>query len=364
MFLKTLKNVKRSHSLYICSTNQHVFFTLIKCMKSSVPTDIVICDDIPDAYRLMDSLLSSGLFRHVYFFSRERSPGYNPNGILAKIFFRHYIHRKIVEREFKVDLSRYNNIFIYHDGIKLGRYLQDVKQVYHLIEDGVDFLIDIDKTPSVIDLPPTNKFVFFLKYFFNIGYLPCGQGRYCKSIEVNKNTGLKITHKNIIEKPRAAMIDSLNIKEKKHIFDIFVRTEMLSYSHAGRKTALVLTIPLYSDGYVYEMDMQRQIYDDLISELKEKEYLIVIKPHPRDVMDYVTMYPDLSFIDKSVPTEVLNFKSELRFDLAVTILSSSILHIKIAGEKIRHGYSYMRRYPHFITPRVNKMIVQEMEGNV
>ena len=339
---KVFKNNQANiHKLYICSTYHHVFITVIKMLLVKQIADVVICDDIPNYKNMQCQLIKSGLFRHVYFFKRSNSPDCNA------IIFKHSCHKKLVEREFKIDLKRYSDIYIYHDGTKLGRYLQDKKQKYHLIEDGINTYQILREIPSrLFPLPPKNKIKYFLKFFFNIGYLPCGQNRFCLSIEVNDKSNLAITHRNLVEVPKESLYGRLTNKQKLILYKIFVSGIFLQ----GSYDVILLTIPLFKDKYVKSEYMQIKIYKDIIEDLELRGESVVIKPHPRDNVDYSRYFTNNIIIDKNIPTEVLNYNPELHFKKGITILSSSLDSIDFVDQKEWYGIEYLdKKYKQFIT---------------
>lgn len=336
-------------TLYICSTYHHVHVALIKTLThKDIPTDIVISDDIPGYIELQCALIKSEIFRHVYFFNRTYSPGYNPTSYLKRLCGRHKKHRKIVEREFKVDLKRYDNIYIFHDGTKLARYLMDCKISFNLIEDGLDHFKHLNYVPSKLDIPKGTSVILKLKRFLNIGYLACGQSKYCKTLEVNSKENLIIQHKHIIEVPKKELYNLVNAEQKKTIYNIFLGDYKLP-ENIGLKSALLFTVPLYQDNFVKTKEMHLKIYTDIIRKLEHNGYYVYIKPHPRDDMDYTSFFPEVSVIRKEIPSEVLNYNEYLHFNIAIAVASASIYNVNYAERIINLDYGYLNQYPEYLT---------------
>lgn len=341
-------NMRDNRTIFICSTYHHVHVTLIKCLTQNIISDIMICDDIPDYIELQCQLIKSKIFRHVYFFNRTYSPGYNPRELTKKIFFRHKVHKNIVENECKIDFKRYDNIYIYHDGIKLARYLMDCKIQFNLIEDGLDHFKHIQYVPSKRDLPSANKAKLLVKKLFNIGYMFCAQSPYCKSLEVNSAEGLAIYHKNIIERPKKDLYASVNDHQKEIIYKIFLGNKHLPENTEG-KTVLLFTSPLYEDNFVKTLEMHIKIYSDIIDTLKKENFKVYIKPHPRETLDYTKIFSDVEIITKDIPSEIFNYNKKLHFNRVIALASSSVKFVNYADEIIDLGYTYFQKYPEFLT---------------
>ena len=64
---------------------------------------------------------------------------------------------------------------------------------------------------------------------------------------------------------------------------------------------------------------------------------MVIKPHPRDGLDYAALYPQCTVIRGQFPIEVLNFIEGIHFRKAISIITSALDSIAFADEKINIG---------------------------
>jgi len=321
---------------------------LIKCLTQKQIADIIVCDDIPGYIDLGCSLTRAGVFRHVYFFNRKYSPGYNPEQLSRKLFGRHRKHRQLVENELKIDFRRYDNIYIFHDGTKIGRYLIDCKITFNLIEDGLDHFKHLSYVPSKLDVPSSSPLILWIKRTFDIGYLFCGQSKYCKSIEVNSKDGIEIQHRNIIEFSKAKLYNLVNEQQKQLIYKIFLGNNKLPET-GNAKTALIFTCPLYPENFVKTKEMHIEIYRDLITRLQDEGYQVFIKPHPRDEMDYAKLFNDVEIITKEIPSEILNYNPNLHFNKAVAIASASIKTVEYADEIENLEYDYLYNYADYLT---------------
>jgi CRISPR/Cas system-associated protein endoribonuclease Cas2 len=86
------------------------------------------------------------------------------------------------------------------------------------------------------------------------------------------------------------------------------------------KTHILLTQQFVADGLMSE-DEQIKIYHDIL-EKYDLSY-VLIKPHPRDLVDYTKYFPGITVFSKVVPMQLLSLVG-IRFKKAMTVYSSSI----------------------------------------
>lgn len=61
---------------------------------------------------------------------------------------------------------------------------------------------------------------------------------------------------------------------------------------------------------------------------------LFIKTHPRDTTDYKALFPDATVLERTMPSEVLNFCLPFHFARAVTVQSFVLRGFTAAEEKI------------------------------
>ena len=116
--------------------------------------------------------------------------------------------------------------------------------------------------------------------------------------------------------------------------------KMLALGEGHEHKVLVLSEPLC------DLETRKRIFRDIIAEygsIDGKKAQILIKPHPRDVLDYRELFPEHVVLDGKFPMEILNYVKNLVFDRVVTVFTvpSAIL---FAREKIFLGEDFMDRY--------------------
>ena len=88
------------------------------------------------------------------------------------------------------------------------------------------------------------------------------------------------------------------------------------------------------------------------------EGVIVLKPHPRDLLDYTKVFPEYPVIDGTVPMEMLNFLP-VHFSKVVGVFTE-LSGIKFADEKVRLGEDFMDKYEDPMIHRYAERIAGKM----
>ena len=136
---------------------------------------------------------------------------------------------------------------------------------------------------------------------------------------------------------------------------------MISFQHGGseenshRKDTLN---NIEETGYfVYNIvpyELREQIFRDIVAKYG-KDAQVILKPHPRDVLDYHKLFPDDIVLDGKFPMEILNFIEGLEFDQVVSVYTVPD-SIHFAKEKVFLGDDFMDLYEDPQKHRFNEQI--------
>lgn len=339
--------------IYVCHTYYHVYVTLLK--EFALPKEkqgratIVLSKMSSDFCDLEDRLKKQNVFEQVIQYD-EKPFTYFDELLKYKVAgqnaLKQIINRIIFTKKFAklqasfvpVDFSEYKDVYVYCDSDPIGYYLNYKKIKYHSIEDGLNSLVHVDAARF------DNRGNFKVKAFLakhNLIFIQNGYSKYCTDMEVNQIEGIRYPLPNFIEVPRKNLEARLTEEEKKIIINIFVKnieeiTSILNdLNHTG-KNYIILTEPLC------QLDVRKQIFEDLVETYIQTGH-VVIKPHPRDELDYKKVFKEYPVFEKMVPMEVLNLLGENCFDLAISVLTD-IKGIRFAKEAIRLGPDFMDKY--------------------
>ena len=103
---------------------------------------------------------------------------------------------------------------------------------------------------------------------------------------------------------------------------------------------LVLSEPLC------DLKVRKQIFTDIIREygkIDGTKMQVLIKPHPRDVLDYTKEFPEHIVLSGMFPMEILNFIPGLRFKRVVSVLTVPN-GIQFAEEILFLGEDFLDKY--------------------
>ena len=241
-----------------------------------------------------------------------------------------------------VNLREYEDIYVFCDSDPIGYYLNVHKIYYHALEDGLDCIRYYDTARY------DNRGHFKLKAWMaarNLIFIQNGYAKYCLDMEVNDISVLEYPCPKYIEKPRKELTEKLGKEEKEILVSIFIENkeklkELLAFDKADRPKVLVLSEPLCG------LETRKRIFMDIIEEygtVRGERARILIKPHPRDVLDYQELFPEHLVLDGKFPMEILNYVDSLVFDRVVTVFTVPTA-IAFAKEKIFLGEDFMDRY--------------------
>ena len=351
--------------IYVCHTYYHVYISILK--ELALPQEkrgqatLVLSKLSIDFENLKERVESTGLFEQVVEFDEKRDD-YFPEleklrknkGLILNLFNRIRFTRRFArlqEQFIPVNFREYKDIYVYCDSDPIGFYLNQNRIYYHAMEDGYNCLKNYDAARY------DNRGHFGLKAFMskklNLIFIQNGYGKYCIDMEVNDLSVIKLPGPCYVESPRHLLTERLTEADKQLILKAFIRdmdrlTRQIEESNACGDKILILTDPLCS------LQVREQIFRDIIK-MYEPEGTIFLKPHPRDVLDYRTLFSEYPQFDATVPMEMLNFFPGLRFKKVVAVLTE-IKSIAFADELVRLGEDFMDKYEDPAIHRQNEQI--------
>ncbi|MBQ9644186.1 MAG: lipooligosaccharide sialyltransferase [Lachnospiraceae bacterium] len=350
--------------IYVCHTYYHVYIACLKELarregkEDAGKADLVLSKMSNDFRSLKARAQVCGLFGAVIEFD-EKDYTFFPElvelkkdrgNIAANMLQRIRFCRRYAELEapyVPVDFAQYQDIYVFCDSDPIGYYLSWKKIRYHAVEDGLDCIRYRDTARD------DNRGHFALKAFMaaqGLIFIQNGYGKYCIDMEVNDLSALDHPIDKMVEVPRDLLTTRLTDADKDLLTRLFIENRdqlaqaLEKAGESGRPKVLILTEPLCKD-----LAMRRRLFEDMIREygtVDGQEAVIVVKPHPRDKLDYTEIFPQHIVLDGFFPMEILNFvgrEGEMLFDRVVTVFTvPSSIHC--ARGKVYLGAPYMDRY--------------------
>ena len=351
--------------IYVCHTYYHVYVTCLK--ELALPetmrgqATLVLSTLSNDFGDLQKRAQKSGLFEQVLMFEEKKAEFFpqldryrKDYGSLVRNLFSRMIFTKrlgkLQQPYVPVDFGAYGDVYVFCDSDPIGYYLNYKRIKYHALEDGLDCILYYDTARY------DNRGHFKLKALlasWNLIFIQNGYSKYCVDMEVNNRSVLKYPCRKYIEQPREALAKRLSRADKEILTRIFLkdRDRLLEQLRCGahhENRVLILSEPLC------DLTVRRQIFSDIIAAYGQGAQ-VLIKPHPRDVLDYRKEFPEYIVLDSMFPMEILNFVEGLTFEKVISVYTVTDA-IHFAREKVYLGDDFMDRYEKPEAHRFNEMI--------
>lgn len=345
------KQAKTRKRIYVCHTLYHVYVSMLKEMIQFCgqgKADIALSDIFMDFEDLDERLRKVAVFDGVYRLHEVRDeniPGLmkykqNHNNIL-----KHLVNRliytikygKAQDAFFTIDFKAYEDIFVYCDSDAIGYYLNYHHIPYHAVEDGLDCLRHSDAAHE------DNEGHFALKALlarYNLIFIQNGYSKYCLDMEINDDSFINYQFDKYKVVPRKPMEQALNHEQREKMLAVFLPDfEEITNQLQGCENCILFLTEAFPNVASVREEVAKEIVRDYC-----QGYQVVIKPHPRDDIDYKRLFPDCVVIKGKFPIEVLNFIEGIHFKKAVSIITSVMGSIEFVDEKINIGPHIWDKY--------------------
>ncbi len=177
-------------------------------------------------------------------------------------------------------------------------------------------------------------------------FIESGYSKYCIDYEVNDISANHMPPKNVVEVPRKDLNDKLTADDHRILVDIFLENrervvnQLLGtgdYATGDNKPqVMILTEPLC------ELDVRKKLFGDIIDEYKDTNR-IIIKPHPRDLLDYEEAFPGVVVVRDRFPMEVLGDIEGFAVDKVISVITQ-MDNVYFAKEIVYLGLDFLDKY--------------------
>lgn len=351
-----MKSEKTNGRIYICHTYYHAYIAVVKELvrrkEDRERADIVLSTMSNDFGSLKERLEDTGVFENVFMYDEKedvtspevmryhRDKGNIVLNLLQRIKYTRLLG-KLQEQYIPTDMTKYRDVYVFCDSDPIGYYLNYKKIPYHAIEDGLNSgRLDDQARNANKGAWPLKKAMAALGLIF----IESGYSKYCIDYEVNDISANHSVPKNTIEIPRQELNDRLSKEDHRILVDIFlpnsekVLAQLLGDSGApgAKPNAMILTEPLC------DMDVRAKMFRDIVKEY-ENDYRIIIKPHPRDVLDYEKEFPAVTVIKDKFPMEVLGDIDGFKVDKLISVITQ-MENVYFAKEIVYLGLDFLDKY--------------------
>lgn len=310
--------------LYICHTAYHLLIAIVRALRAGGGQAVWLSGQIPNAEVLATSHKLDGIFSTVCVLQESRWPG------VVTGPFAHCRNRRAFEKAVGANLARdaFRNIYICNDWSATGRYLQDCRAPYILCEDTVGGTLDpdqhlLDQQRSATDFAAKQR---------GHGYLYWGDSPCCRLVESEDAARCRLfPPEKLATFSKKALLENLTPAEKSAVRGVFLTRPLPEDPAALADATLLLTRSFVADGLM-DQDTQDAMFRAVAA--KYADGPLYIKTHPRDTTDYQALFPGAVVLERTMPSEVLNFCLPGKFRRAVTVQSWVLRGFTAAEENI------------------------------
>ena len=343
--------------VYICHTYYHAYIACNKelCLRQGTAdpgrADLILSTMSNEWERFPDRIREAGLFAGVYLYEEttgaddpalqalHRDRGNLFSNLLQRIRYTRALGRLQQDR-IPVDLRGYEEVNVFCDSDPIGYYLNAARIPYHALEDGLNSgILDNQARLSNRGAWPLKRLMAKLGLIF----IECGYSRYCIDYEVNDLSANFDPPPNTVEVRRSSLWERLTPEDHRLLADAFLPdSEGLRRLMAGftKPCVMILTEPLC------ELPVRERLFGDIVEQYAG-DYDVIIKPHPRDLLDYgerfKEKYPEVKVLTGRFPMEVLDDLPEFRIAKLVSVITQ-VDDVRFAAENVYLGLDFLDRY--------------------
>lgn len=349
-----MNNSAKTERIYICHTYYHAYISVVKELvarhSGGGRADIILSTMSNDFGTLRERLEKTGVFDHVFMFdekedvtseevmSYHRDRGNIVLNLLQRITYTRLLG-KLQEPHIPTDLSKYGDVYVFCDSDPIGYYLNYKKIRYHAVEDGLNSgRLDDQARNANRGAWPLKKAMAAMGLIF----IESGYSRYCIDYEVNDISANHSLPPNVVEIPRKDLNDRLTADDHRILTEIFledperIKRQLLGDGTDTRPQVMILTEPLC------ELDVRKQLFGDIIN-MYSKDHRVIIKPHPRDLLDYASEFPDVVVVRDKFPMEVLGDIEGFVVDKVISVITQ-MDNTYFAKEIVYLGLDFLDKY--------------------
>lgn len=351
--------------VYVCHTYYHALIAIVKELllpkQEQGKATLILSRMANDFGSLDERVRKCGLFEEVLMYDEKEDFRFeeltkyreDTGNIVTNMWNRIIFTKKfgkLLAPDVPVDFKQYKDIYVFCDSDPIGYYLSYKKISYHAIEDGLDTLKYCDQARY------SNRGHFGIKAWMaahNLIFIENGYAKYCIDMEVNDISCCPYPLPNFVEVNRNEMFDKLTEEDKRLLVGLFIENmaeleRQINDVPKDMPKHLVLTEPLC------ELSVREQLFKDVLAEYCNGA-VAIIKPHPRDELDYKKVFPNHIVIEGKFPMEVLNYIPEVTFDKVISVCTVPG-SIRFTGEVVFLGEDFLDKYEAPEIHRENELI--------
>lgn len=314
---------------YYAMTNYHVLCCLLHRMvknkkhKAKLWVSSYLVDDNPN---LMEDLKKSLIFDEVSRFEEVQFIYYGENDISRKMMTEEMKNICEKMKKYSSEIEKSADLYVCQDAYGLGIYLNKVGISYNYFEDGCGRLSCPDMEMGLImkDCPIRGMMVQEYGCLGESSNVRKRFGDLSKQKEgYHNDKDVDFSVKQLLKK-----LDKNDLARILRIYHCH------KYDLGGQEKDLLLTWHYNNMGFM-TLEEQREFFATLVDYFKDEAAALFIKPHPSDKQpNYEDWFRDAVVFERCMPSELLPFCVDGKFDRGITNWSTSVFGLKEILEDI------------------------------
>ncbi|WP_052467019.1 glycosyltransferase family 52 [Psychroserpens damuponensis] len=332
----------KSKGLFVITSVYHILLSILLIEERKLKNNtLVIVEITPDIETLIDGLKKTPWFDHVILMvgrqQQKKLAGkltytLNRKKIVELIDQQNHSLNSIKSNDTSFDIyicspDSAKNYFIY-------KYPDHNK---FMIEDGLKTYVTpapkLSKkiTSKLVNRPLVNGFDNRISKVFATNPEQLPQELKIKSEQLNWKQTLANLDLEKLNTLSLAFLPTTNLSEN-------------SLFPLEKTKSIIITQTLNEDGVVDNESIKLELYKGFVKQAETD--LIYIKPHPREITNYETVFNNdkrIIVLPKLFPAELLNLLPNLQFEKAFTAFSTAIDNLENVDTKINLGHAYFKK---------------------
>lgn len=309
--------------LYYGLTNYHLLCSIIHKIIYNPKEKAIFVSSQGILKNRIDSLKKSNIFNEVYYIedTELRNNNFNVLNENSSISEIENVAKKFVYQykellPFKIE--QFDDIYLAADHGVLGIYILIKKYKYMFLEDGRGIYSNWKILDNLLKIK--NPGLRTIAYYY---------GAYGRNKQIKKkyiafdSQNIGCNFNECIDFDIDSLLDELSNENINKIFNVF---DFKTYKINNKKSALILT-QRFSTYKLLNMDDCVLLYA-LLSDFFVSDCKIYLKPHPADKCEYNKVFKNHVVLDKEIPSELIKFLMDKKFDIGISTYSSAINSLK------------------------------------
>jgi len=315
--------------LFVCDSYYHVLCSVSRTINEKLNADIYITHNINNYQQLVKRLHYVQIFSHIYIVKENNNYKFSPKIDFKLKLFQYWAYAKQLKNNLKhlfpANLLKYKIIYIYNEWNLIPKYLKLSRKSFVTCEDACGYYQIFNNRPFVYDklLKENNRFRDRLIKTIKREILYGPYCRFVKSMLVTSKKNMFIPSKiKIKEFDFQGSIKKCINNNPKMINYIF--NNKLHFQ-SNKKIMIVCTSIYYHEGHLtgVELEKKQHAIINKIIFLYKSRYLIYIKPHPNDTVDYSSI-KGVVILDKNIPLELIKYTDLNKIDKFFGVYTTSL----------------------------------------